>query len=55
MRRFFNEGIEMVKDGLVNTSEFVTHILGLSEIDKGFEIRNKGGKDTIHVLIDCDE
>ncbi|MFW6256971.1 MAG: zinc-dependent alcohol dehydrogenase [Bacillota bacterium] len=55
MRRFFNEGIEMAKDGLVNTTEFVTHVLGLSKIDKAFEIRNKGDKDTIHVLIDCEE
>lgn len=54
MRRFFQEGIQMVLDGLVNTSEIVTHHVTLSEIQKGFELRNAGADDVIHVLVDCD-
>lgn len=54
MRNFFNEGIQMVRDGLVNTVEIVTVKYPLSQIDKAFEVRNQGGSDTIHVLVDCE-
>lgn len=55
MRRFFQEGIQMVLDGLVNTSEMVTHVLPLSKIDEAFRIRNSSDPETIHVLVDCEE
>lgn len=54
MRRFWNEGLQLVKDGLVNTVEMVTHRFPLSKIGEAFQLRNKskeGG--SIHVLIDC--
>lgn len=53
-RRFFEQGLRLVLDGLVNTQETVTHILHLSEIDKAFAIRNEHKGDTIHVMIDCE-
>lgn len=55
MRKFFQEGIQMVLDGLVNTSEMVTHQLPLSKIDEAFKIRNDADPQTIHVLVDCEE
>jgi len=54
MRRFFNEGIQMVLDGLVNTSEIVTHTLPLEQIQRAFELRDKKLDKAIHVLIDCE-
>lgn len=55
MRRFFQESIQMVQDGLINTTEIITHTFPLSQIEEGFALRNEGGMDTIHVLIDCEE
>ena len=55
MRRFFQESIQMVLDGLVNTSEMITHIVPLSEIQKAFDLRNETGNGAIHVLVDCGE
>ncbi len=55
MRKFFDEGLRLVKSGLVNTSEMVTHILGLSEIQKAFQLREKYQKGVIHVMIDCEK
>jgi threonine dehydrogenase-like Zn-dependent dehydrogenase len=54
MRRFFQEGVQLVLDGLVNTGEFVTHRFKLDDIDKAFKVRDIGGPDTIHVLVDCE-
>lgn len=54
MRKFFNEGIQMILDGLVNTREFVTDKYKLDEIAEAFRVRDKGGPDTIHVLVDCE-
>ncbi|NJD01441.1 MAG: zinc-binding dehydrogenase [Ruminiclostridium sp.] len=54
MRRFFQEGIQLVMDGLVNTYELVTDRLPLSRIDEAFKIRNSSNPDTIHVLVDCE-
>ncbi|MDI3311842.1 MAG: alcohol dehydrogenase catalytic domain-containing protein [Thermoanaerobacterium sp.] len=53
MRRFFQEAVEMVQDGLITTSEMVTHKIPLDKIDEAFRIRNQGGPETIHVLVDC--
>lgn len=54
MRRFWQEGLQLVKDGLVNTVEMVTHRFPLSRIDEAFKLRNdKKDLESIHVLIDC--
>ena len=53
-RRFFEEGIQMVLDGLVNTSEMITHTFPLDDILKAFELRNDKSSGAIHVLIDCE-
>ena len=54
MRRLFQEGIQMVMDGIVNTREFVTHNFKLDDIGEAFKLRDKGGQDVIHVLVDCE-
>ncbi|MEG0766703.1 MAG: zinc-binding dehydrogenase, partial [Clostridia bacterium] len=54
MRRFFQEGIEMVMDGLVNTSEMITHTFPLEEIDQAFKLRDASSEHVIHVVIDCE-
>ncbi|MDF2802479.1 MAG: alcohol dehydrogenase catalytic protein [Anaerocolumna sp.] len=54
MRKFFQEGVQMVLDGLVNTYELITHKIPLSKIDEAFSIRNESNPDTIHVLVDCE-
>jgi threonine dehydrogenase-like Zn-dependent dehydrogenase len=54
MRRYFQTGVEWVLDGLVNTSEMITHTFPLEEIQQGFDLRNAQGNDAIHVLIDCE-
>ncbi len=53
-RRFFQEGVQMVLDGLVNTSEMITHTFALDDIQQAFELRNDKSSDAIHVLIDCE-
>lgn len=57
MRRYFEEGVKMVLDGVVNTSEMVTHVYPLERVDEAFELRNNKSStcDAIHVLIDCDK
>lgn len=56
MRRFFDDGVKMVLDGLVNTGEMVTHIYPLERVDEAFKLRNdkSEGNDAIHVLINCE-
>ncbi len=54
MRRYFDEGVGMVLDGLVNTSEMITDILPLDRVDEGFRLRDAHNH-SIHVLIDCEE
>ncbi len=54
MRRFFQEGIQMVMDGMVNTSEMITDIFPLEEIDEAFALRNNSPEGTIHIVIDCE-
>lgn len=55
MRRYFDEGVRMVLDGIVNTSEMITHIYPLERIAEAFELRNNKAADgeAIHVLVDC--
>jgi L-iditol 2-dehydrogenase len=54
MRRYFEEGVNMVLDGTVNTSEMITHIYPLERVQEAFQLRNDkaAGNDAIHVLID---
>ncbi|MBQ8648936.1 MAG: alcohol dehydrogenase catalytic domain-containing protein [Clostridia bacterium] len=54
MRRFFQEGVQMVMDGMVNTSEMITDVFPLEEIDKAFALRNNSPEGTIHIVIDCE-
>jgi len=52
-RRYFEEGLRLVRDGLVNTKEMITHVIKLKEIGTAFQLRNNHSGDTIHVMIDC--
>lgn len=54
MRRFFQEGVNMVMDGLIDTVSLVTHKIPLSQIDRAFNVRNLSDPETIHVLVDCE-
>jgi threonine dehydrogenase-like Zn-dependent dehydrogenase len=53
-RRFFEEGMRLVSDGLINTKETITHIFPLEEIQEAFELRNTRSGNTVHVMIDCE-
>ena len=46
----------MVVDGLVNTSEMVTHVFPLERVQEAFDLRNNkdAACDAIHVMIDCE-
>jgi threonine dehydrogenase-like Zn-dependent dehydrogenase len=55
MRRFYDEGTRLVLEGLVNTSEIVTHRIPLSRIGEAFALRDDCYNDAIHVLVDCEE
>lgn len=54
MRRFFQEGVHLVLDGLVNTAEIVTHEVPLSDIDRALALRDDQTNNAIHVLVDCE-
>lgn len=54
MRRFFEESVQLVVNGLVNTSEMVTDKLPLTRIDEAFRLRADEANESIHVLVDCD-
>jgi threonine dehydrogenase-like Zn-dependent dehydrogenase len=54
MRRFFQEGIQMVLDGLVNTEEMITHKVPLSNVEEAFRLRDDKNSSAIHVLVDCE-
>lgn len=53
-RRYFEESLRLVLDGLVNTKDMITHILPLEEISHAFKLRNEHRGDTIHVMVDCE-
>jgi threonine dehydrogenase-like Zn-dependent dehydrogenase len=53
MRRWFQEGVQMVLDGLVNTSEMITDVLPLDQVARAFQLRDDQKNSSIHVLIDC--
>lgn len=54
MRRFWQEGLQLVKDGLVNTVDMVTHRFTLDRVAEAFQLRDdKSAGGAIHILIDC--
>ena len=44
MRRFYEQGTQLVLDGLVNTAEIVTHRIPLSRIGEAFALRIYKGR-----------
>lgn len=54
-RRFFDEGLKLVLDGLVNTKEMITHIVPLKEIKHAFELKRNHSGGVIHVMINCEK
>ena len=54
MRRYFQESVQLVLDGLVNTSEMITHKMPLTQISEAFALRDNKTNDAIHILIDCE-
>jgi len=54
MRRLFDQSVQMVLDGLVNTSEMITHKVPLSNVAEAFALRTDETNDAIHVLVDCE-
>jgi hypothetical protein len=56
MRRWFQEGVQMVLDGTVNTSEMITHVYPLERVQEAFDLRNNTDPscEAIHVMIDCE-
>ncbi len=53
-RRFFDQGLQLVLDGLVNTEEMITHVVSLVEVERAFRLRNEHKGETIHVMVDCE-
>jgi len=53
-RRYFEEGLKLVLDGLINTEEMITDVVPLAEVDKAFKLRNEHKGETIHVMVDCE-
>jgi threonine dehydrogenase-like Zn-dependent dehydrogenase len=54
MRRFFQDGLQMALDGVVNTSEMITQVFPLEKIEQAFRLRDdKTNPEAIHILIDC--
>lgn len=53
-RRYFEEGLKLVLDGLINTEEMITDMVPLAEVDKAFKLRNEHKGETIHVMVDCE-
>ena len=53
MRRYFDQGVRLVLDGLVNTSEMITDKLPLDRIDEAFKLREDESNSSIHVLVKC--
>ena len=54
MWRFFQEGVQLVMDGLVNTAGILTHEVPLSRIDQALALRDDQANDAIHMLVDCE-
>ncbi|HJN08093.1 MAG TPA: alcohol dehydrogenase catalytic domain-containing protein [Pirellulaceae bacterium] len=54
MIRYFQQSVQLVTDGLVNTTEMITHRVPLSNIAEAFALRTDQTNDAIHVLVDCE-
>jgi threonine dehydrogenase-like Zn-dependent dehydrogenase len=54
MRRYFQEGVQLLLDGLLNTREIVSKTVSLENIQEAFDLRSDHSNDTIHVLVDCE-
>jgi len=55
MYRFFKESINLVRDGLVNTGEYIDRVFPLSQIQEAFETRDDKSNNVIHVIIDVEK
>lgn len=55
MYRYFKEGISLVMDGLINTSEYIDKIYSIDDIQKAFDERNDKSKNSIHIIIDMEK
>ena len=54
MRRYWQEGLQLVRDGLINTVDMVTHRFPLDRVAEAFTLRDdKAAAGAIHILIDC--
>ena len=53
MRRYFQEGIQLVLDGLIDTHGIITHRVPLTNIAEAFRLRDQKGTGALHVLVDC--
>ena len=51
MYRYFKEGISLVTDGLVRTSDYIDRVFPLEKIQEAFDVRDDLESDVIHVLI----
>jgi threonine dehydrogenase-like Zn-dependent dehydrogenase len=54
MRRFFDDSIQLVTDGIINTEEIITDEIPLSKLDEAFRLRDNPPEGTIHVIVDCE-
>lgn len=55
MRDYFDRGVGLVSDGLVNTEEMITDILPLERVQEAFALRDGSmSSESIHVLVDCE-
>lgn len=53
-RRFFDQGLRLVLDGLVNTKEMITHVIPLENITQAFELKRNHSGEVIHVMVKCE-
>ncbi|QGH35577.1 alcohol dehydrogenase catalytic domain-containing protein [Gracilibacillus salitolerans] len=53
-RRYFDQSLQLVLDGLVNTKEMITDVFSLDQVADAFALRNEPKGDTLHVMIDCE-
>lgn len=56
MRDYFDRGVGLVADGLVNTREMITQVLPLERVQEAFAHRDGSAQsESIHVLVDCED
>lgn len=54
MQRYFQEGVQLVTDGLLRTREMITHVFPLERIQEAFELRTRSTGEALHILIDLE-